>query len=71
MFKVIHKESGTIYDVYDITYDPINGNPRFLVYASERWLDVNAKEFEPYVDKKKKLFESNLKNKDYKFEDGV
>ena len=61
MFKVIHKESGTIYDVYDITYDPINSNPRFLVYASERWIDVSAKEFEPYIDKKKKTLNEDKK----------
>lgn len=32
MFKVIDKETGKMFDVYDITYDVVTGYPQFLIY---------------------------------------
>ena len=73
MFKVIHKETEKPVDVYDITYERISGYPQFLIYENNQWLRKSAKHFRPYEDKKKKLLESNLKDKkyEYKFEDGM
>lgn len=73
MFKVIRKEDEKVFDIYDIRYDAISGFPQFLIYEDNQWLLKSAKLFRPYEDKKKKLLESNLKDKkyEYKFEDGM
>ncbi len=73
MFKVIHKETEKTTEVYDITYEPISGYPQFLIYEDNQWLRKSAKHFRPYEDRKKKLLESNLKDKnyEYKFEGGM
>ena len=68
MFKVIHKETEKTVDVYDIIYEPISGYPQFLIYEDNQWLRKSAKHFRPYEDKKKKLYESNFKDKKYKIE---
>lgn len=73
MCKVIRKEDEKVFDIYDIRYDAISGYPQFLIYEDNQWLLRSAKLFRPYEDKKKKLLESNLKDKsyEYKFEDGI
>ena len=68
MFKVIHKETEKLVDVYDIIYEPISGYPQFLIYEDNQWLRKSAKYFRPCNDKKKRLLESNLKDKEYKYE---
>lgn len=65
MFKVIRKEDNKTFNVYDIRYDAILGFPQFLIYEDNQWLLENANLFKPYEDKKKKLLESNLKDKNY------
>lgn len=56
MFKVTEKETGKIFDVFDITYDAITGYPQFLIYKEGRWeeegqwLRVSAKKFKPCED---------------------
>ena len=70
MFKALHKESGIVYDVYQIS-DLHKDDFTFLIYRDKKWTKVSSSEFEPYVDKKKKLYESNHKDKEYKFEDGM
>ena len=62
MFKVKHKVSNSVVDVYDIVYDK-TGYPQFLVYENNQWVRVSAKHYKPNVDEKKRLFESNLKDK--------
>ena len=73
MFKVTRKEDNKVFDIYNIRYDAITGYPQFLIYEDNQWLLRSAKLFKPYEDKKKKLLESNLKDKnyEYKFEDGI
>lgn len=71
MFKVICKEDNKTFNVYDIKYDVISGYPQFLIYEDNEWLLRSAKLFKPYEDKKKKLYESNQKDKEYTFEDGM
>lgn len=71
MFKVRHKVSNSIHEVYDIQYDPITGYPQFLLYENGDWVKVSGKHYEPNIDKKKKLYESNHKDKEYKFEDDM
>lgn len=44
--KVINKNNGKEYDVYDIVYDKA-GYPHFLIYKDGRWLRVSAKYFRP------------------------
>lgn len=72
MFKVKHKVSNSVVDVYDIQYDK-TGYPQFLIYENNQWVRVSAKHYKPNIDEKKKLLESNLKDKkyEYKFEDGM
>ena len=72
MFKVKHKVSNSVVDFYDIGYDK-TGYPQFLVYENNQWVRVSAKHYKPNVDEKKRLFESNLKDKkyEYKFKDGM
>lgn len=72
MFKVKHKVSNSVVDVYDIVYDK-TGYPQFLIYENNQWVRVSAKHYKPNIDEKKKLLESNLKDKkyEYKFEDGM
>lgn len=72
MFKVKHKVSNSVVDVYDIVYDK-TGYPQFLVYENNQWVRVSAKHYKPNVDEKKRLFEANLKDKnyEYKFKDGM
>lgn len=67
MFKVIHKETEKIVEVYNITYETISGYPQFLIYEDGQWLRKSAKHFKPYEDKKKKLYESNQKDKNYEY----
>lgn len=50
MFKVTEKETGKVFDVYDITYDAVTGYPQFLIYKDGQWLRVSAKRFEPYKE---------------------
>lgn len=73
MFKVKHKETNEVFDVYDIRYDAISGYPQFLIYDDNQWLMRSAKHYKPNIDEKKKLLESNFKDKkyEYKFEDGM
>ena len=68
MFKVRHKVSNSIHEVYDIQYDPITSYPHFLIYENNDWVKVSAKHYEPDIDKKKKLYESDMKDKTYTFE---
>ena len=67
MFKVLHKETNKIVDIYDIRYDAISGYPQFLYYDDEQWLLKSAKHFKP-IENKKTLNEST---KNYTFEDGM
>lgn len=73
MFKVTRKEDKKTFDIYDIRYDAVTGFPQFLIYEDNQWLLKSAKLFKPYEDEKKKLYESNMKDKEYKytFEDGM
>lgn len=61
MFKVRHKISNSIQEVYDIQYDKA-GCPHFLIYENNDWVKVSAKHFKPDTDHKKKLYESNSKD---------
>ena len=71
MFKVIRKEDEKVFDIYNIRYDAITGYPQFLIYEDNQWLLRSAKFFKPYEYKKKKLYESNQKDKEYTFEVGM
>ena len=73
MFKVIRKEDEKVFDVYDVRYDNTTGFAQFLIYEDTQWIIRSAKFFKPYENKKKKLFESNYKDKNYEysFEVGV
>lgn len=46
MFKVRHKVSNSIYEVYDIQYDDC-GHPHFLIYENNAWVRVSAKHYKP------------------------
>lgn len=70
MFKVKHKVSNSVIDVYDIIYDK-TGYPHFLIYENGRWERVSAKHYKPNIDEKKKLFESDMKDKTYTFEGDI
>lgn len=48
MFRVIDKDTREPFDVYDITYDAMNGYPQFLIYEDGQWLRVSAKHYRPY-----------------------
>ena len=65
MVKVTRKEDNKVFDIYDIRYDAISGFPQFLIYEDNQWLMRSAKLFKPYEDKKKKLYESDFKDKTY------
>lgn len=67
MFKVMNKETEKVFEVYNIRYDAITGYPQFLIYDDGQWLCRSAKFFKPYEDKKKKLYESNFKDKEYEY----
>ena len=67
MFKVIHKETSKVVDIYDIRYDAISGYPQFLYYENGQWVLKSAKHFKP-IENKKILNEST---KNYTFEDGM
>ena len=70
MFKVKHKVSKSVHEVYDITYSTnTRGEPVafFLVYIGHKFQTVLASEFKPYENKKKKLLESNHKDKKYEY----
>lgn len=71
MFKVTRKEDNKVFDIYDIRYDAISGFPQFLIYEDNQWLVRSAKLFKPHEDPKKKLYESNYKDKEYTFEVGM
>ena len=43
---LIEKETGDIYEVYDISYNK-NGYPHFLVYKDGQWMRMSAKHFKP------------------------
>lgn len=47
MFKVKHKVSNSIHEVYDIQYDNY-GYPHFLIYENNAWVRVSAKHYKPY-----------------------
>ena len=47
MFKVRHKVSNSIHEVYDIQYDNC-GYPHFLIYENNAWVRVSAKNYKPY-----------------------
>ena len=47
MFKVKHKISNSIHEVYDIQYDN-HGYPHFLIYENNAWVRVSAKHYKPY-----------------------
>ncbi len=50
-FKVKHKKSGEVLEVYDITYAGINiPIPFFLVYINGKFKGMPADAFEPYVE---------------------
>ena len=70
MFKVRHKVSNSIHEVYDIQYDNC-GYPHFLIYENNAWVRVSAKHYKPDIDPRKKLYESNYKDKEYTFEVGM
>ena len=57
MFKVKHKETNEVFDVYDIRYDAISGYPQFLIYEDNQWLMKSAKHY--------KTFKANTLNEDY------
>ena len=40
-FKVQHKKSKSIYDVYNIRYDSFN-NVYFLIYEDDEWKELPA-----------------------------
>ena len=65
MFKVIHKETNKVVDIYDIRYDAITGYPQFLYYEDGEWLLKSAKHFKPIGTKKKTLNESYPENYDF------
>ena len=65
MFKVRHKETNEVFDVYDIRYDAISGYPQFLIYQDNQWLMKSAKHFKPIENKKKTLNESIPENYDF------
>lgn len=46
MFKVKHKVSNSIHEVYDIQYDN-HGYPHFLIYENNAWVRVSAKHYKP------------------------
>ena len=46
MFKVKHKVSNSIHEVYDIQYDDC-GYPHFLIYENSAWVRVSAKYYKP------------------------
>ncbi len=56
MFKVKHKVSNSVVDVYDIHYDK-TGYPQFLIYENNQWVRVSAKHYKP--------FKANTLNEDY------
>ena len=47
MFKVKHKVSNSIHEVYDIQYDKC-GYPHFLIYENGNWVKVSAEYYKPY-----------------------
>ena len=48
--KMMHKEEGVSYEVFDITYDS-DGYPLFLIYKDGQWIRMSAKHFTPcYVN---------------------
>lgn len=46
--KIIEKETGMFYDIFDITYDK-NGYPQFLIYTDGQWIRRSAKYFTPVI----------------------
>lgn len=52
MVKVVDKNTGKYYNVYDITYDQC-GYPKFLIYDDGQWLQRSAKYFKPIDDEKR------------------
>ena len=48
-FKVVHKETGQVSEVYDITYCNSNHatKPYFLVYLNSTFIELPAEDFVP------------------------
>ena len=44
--NVVNKDTGKMYEVYDITYDKA-GYPHFLIYKDNQWVRMSAKHFKP------------------------
>ena len=44
--NVVNKDTGKMYEVYDITYDKA-GYPHFLIYKDNQWVRMSAKHFRP------------------------
>jgi hypothetical protein len=47
IMKVIEKETGMFYEIFDIIYDK-NGYPQFLIYKNGEWIRRSAKYYEPF-----------------------
>ena len=61
MFKVRHKVSNSIYEVYDIQYDDC-GHPHFLIYENSAWVKVSAKHYIPYDPKYRGMIKKKILN---------
>lgn len=44
---VEHRETGKIFEIYDIIYKAKTGRPSFLIYDNSQWLRIPAKYFKP------------------------
>lgn len=63
MFKVKHKKTEEIYEVYNITYSMNARNipvPFFLVYISGKFKAEFASEFKPYIEEPKQVVKKVL-----------
>lgn len=56
--NVVNKDTGKMYEVYDITYDKA-GYPHFLIYKDNQWVRMSAKHFRPLGEED---FKKMLKN---------
>lgn len=56
--NVVNKDTGKMYEVYDITYDKA-GYPHFLIYKDNQWIRMSAKHFRPFGEED---FKEMLKN---------
>jgi hypothetical protein len=46
MFKVMHKDSNTKYQVFDVKYDA-SGNAHFLIFVYNQFTTCHSKHFKP------------------------